>query len=58
MMSVFAQPVKAVLVYASEIVGLFNNNRNVGVNSNNNSHFISNLYSRNPLEKLNISIGK
>jgi hypothetical protein len=60
MMSVFAQPdtVKPVLLYASEIVGLFNNNKNVGVNSNNDSHFISNLYSRNPLEKLNIPMGK
>ena len=45
-------------MYASEIVDLFNNNKNVGVNSNNDSHFISNLYSRNPLEKLNISMGK
>ena len=33
-------------------------NKNVGVNSNNDSHFISNLYSQNPLEKLNISMGK
>jgi hypothetical protein len=47
-----------VLLYASAIVGLINNNANVGVNSNNNSHFISNLYSRNPLEKLNISMYK
>ena len=42
------------LLYASEIVGLFNNNKNVGIDSNNDSHFISNLYSWNPLEKLNM----
>jgi hypothetical protein len=53
-MHIFDHPVKPVLLYASEIVGLFNNNKNVGVNSNNDSHFISNLYSRNPLEKLNV----
>ena len=57
-MHIFDHTVKPVLVYASEIVGLFNNNKTVGVNSNNDSHFISNLYSRNPLEKLNISMGK
>ena len=59
-MDIFDHTVKPVLLYASEIVGLFNNNKNVGVNSNNDSHFISisNLYSRNPLEKLNISMGK
>ena len=55
---IFDHTVKPVLLYASEIVGLFNNNQNVSVNSNNDSHFISNLYSRNPLEKLNISMGK
>ena len=54
-MHIFDHTVKPVLLYASEIVGLFNNNKNVGVNSNNDSHFNSNLYSRNPLEKLNIS---
>ena len=54
-MYIFDHTVKPVLLYASEIVGLFNNNKNVGVNSNNDSHFISNLYSRNPLEKLNIN---
>jgi hypothetical protein len=57
-MHIFDHTVKPVLLYAFEIVGLFNNNKNVGVNSNNDSHFISNLYSRNPLEKLNISMGK
>ena len=57
-MHIFDHTVKPVLLYASEIVGLFNNNKNVSVNSNNYSHFISNLYSRNPLEKLNISMGK
>ena len=57
-MHIFDHTVKPVLLYASEIVGLFNNNKNVGVNSNNDSHFISNLYSWNPLEKLNISMGK
>jgi hypothetical protein len=57
-MHIFDHTVKPVLLYASEIVGLFNNNKNVGVNSNNDSHFISNLCSRNPLEKLNISMGK
>ena len=57
-MHIFDHTIKPVLLYASEIVGLFNNNKNVGVNSNNDSHFISNLYSRNPLEKLNISMGK
>jgi hypothetical protein len=49
-MHIFDYTVKHVLLYASEIVGLFNNNKNVGVNSNDDSHFISNLYSRNPLE--------
>jgi hypothetical protein len=43
-MHIFDHTVKPVLLYASEIVGLFNNNKNVGVNSNNDSHFISNLY--------------
>jgi hypothetical protein len=57
-MHIFDHTVKSVLLYASEIVGLFNNNKNVSVNSNNDSHFISNLYSGNPLEKLNISMGK
>ena len=57
-MHIFDHTVKPVFVYASEIVGLFNNNKNVSVNSNNDSHFISNLYSRNPLEKLNMSMGK
>jgi hypothetical protein len=47
-MHIFDNTVKPVLLYASEI----------GVNSNNDSHFISNLYSRNPLDKLNISMGK
>jgi hypothetical protein len=46
-MHIFDHTVKPVLLYASEIVGLFNNNKNVGVNSNNDSHFNSNLYSRN-----------
>jgi hypothetical protein len=55
-MHIFDHTVKPVLLYASEIVGLFSNNKNVGVNSNNESHFISNLYSRNPLEKLNICL--
>ena len=57
-MHIFDHTVKPVHLYASESVGLFNNNKNVGVNSNNDSHFISNLYRRNPLEKLNISMGK
>jgi hypothetical protein len=48
MHDIFDHTVKPVLLYASEI----------GVNSNNDSHFISNLYSRNPLDKLNISMGK
>ena len=56
-MHIFYHTVKPVLLYASEIVGLINNNQNFGVNSNNDSHF-SNVYSRNPLEKLNISMGK
>jgi hypothetical protein len=47
-MHIFDNTVKPVLLYASEI----------GVNSNNDSHFISNLYSRNPLDKLSISMGK
>ena len=47
-MHIFDHTDKPVLLYASEI----------GVNSNNDSHFISNLYSRNPLDKLNISMGK
>jgi len=47
-MHIFDHTVKPVLLYASEI----------GVNSNNDSHFISNLYSRNPLDKLNIYMGK
>jgi hypothetical protein len=34
-MHIFDHTVKPVLLYASEIVGLFNNNKNVGVNSNN-----------------------
>ena len=54
-MHIFDHTVKPVLVYASEIIGLFSNNKNGGVNSNNDSNFISNLWSRNPLEKLNIS---
>jgi hypothetical protein len=45
-MHIFDHTVKPVLLYASEIVGLFNNNKNVGVNSNNDSHFISNLMSK------------
>jgi hypothetical protein len=57
-MHIFDHTLKPVLLYASDIFGLFNNNKNVGVNSNNDSHVISNLYSRNPLEKLNISMGK
>ena len=57
-MHIFDHTVKPVLLHASEIVGLLNNNKNVGVNSNNDSHFISNLYCRNPLKKLNISMGK
>jgi hypothetical protein len=57
-MHIFDHIVKPVLLYASEIVGLFNNNKNVGVYSNNDSHFISNLYSLNPLEKLNINLNK
>ena len=44
-MHIFDHTVKPVLLYASEIVGLFNKNKNVGVNTNNDSHFISNLYS-------------
>jgi hypothetical protein len=32
-MHIFDHTVKPVLLYASEIVGLFNNNKNVGVNS-------------------------
>ena len=44
-MHIFDHTVKPVLLYASEIVGLFNNNKNVVVNSNTDSHFISNLYS-------------
>jgi hypothetical protein len=57
-MHIFDHTVKPVLLYASEIVGLLNNNKNVSVYSNNDSHFISNLYSRNPLEKLNINLNK
>jgi hypothetical protein len=37
-MHIFDHTVKPVLLSASEIVGLFNNNKNVGVNSNNDSH--------------------
>jgi hypothetical protein len=57
-MHIFDHTVQPVLVYASEIIGLFSNNKNGSVNSNNDSNFISNLWSRNPLEKLNISMGK
>jgi hypothetical protein len=57
-MHIFDHTVKPVLLYAFELVGLFNNNKNVSVNSNNDSHFINNLYNRNPLEKLNIAMGK
>ena len=56
-MHIFDHTVKPVLLYASEIVGLTNNDKNLSVNSNNDSHF-SNVYSRNSLEKLNISMGK
>ena len=37
---------------------MFNTQKNVSIDRNNDANFINNLYSRNPIEKVNISMGK